>query len=155
MCYDTRMDDLVSLLGEVSAAFQTRLQELGAIRALGLAPFQGQLLAILYRRPGSSQQELASWTGRDKAQIARTIRELKAAGLLTSTAHESDWRSHRLSLTEEGERACALLLKERAALSRTATAKLSFEERDLMVGALGKMKQQLDGLGADKTSNVT
>ncbi|MBP2274652.1 MULTISPECIES: MarR family winged helix-turn-helix transcriptional regulator [Alphaproteobacteria] len=147
------MDELVSLLGEVSAAFQARLQELGAIRVLGLAPFQGRLLAILHRRPGSSQQELAAWTGRDKAQIARTIKELEAAGLLARTAHESDWRSHRLSLTGDGERACALLLKERAALSAAAMANLSVEERHLMAGALSKMKQQLDNLDAGETNH--
>lgn len=147
------MDELVDLLGEVSSAFQARLQQLGAIRAMGLAPFQARLLAILHRRPGSSQQELAAWTGRDKAQIARTIKELVGAGLLGRTAHEIDWRSHRLRLTEEGERSCARLLRDRAALSAAVTAALSAEDRRAMSGALTKMKQQLDTLDADEISH--
>jgi hypothetical protein len=53
----------------------------------------------------------------------------------------------------DGERACALLLKERAALSAAAMANLSVEERHLMAGALSKMKQQLDNLDAGETNH--
>jgi len=80
---------------------------------------------------------------RDKAQIARTIKELEARGFLLRSAQKSDWRSYSLILTAEGERACALLMQERAALALAVTAELSAEERQVMTGALNKMKRRL------------
>ena len=137
------MDKLVELLREVSGFFQSCLQELPSFRDLKLAPFQGRLLTLVSRRPGCSQQKLAVWMDRDKAQIARTIKELEARGFLIRSAQKSDWRSYSLILTAEGERACALLMQERAALALAVTAELSAEERQVMTGALNKMKRRL------------
>jgi len=139
------MDKLIDLLAEVSSGFQLRLQELAALQELGLAPFQARLLAIVVRRPGCSQQELAGWTGRDKAQIARTIKELEVRRLLLRSAHESDWRSHNLTVTSEGERACAIIAAERTGLGADVTQDLTPAERGVMVVALQKMKDRLDG----------
>jgi DNA-binding MarR family transcriptional regulator len=140
----TFMDDLMNLLGEVANAFQTRLQGMNALRALKLAPFQARLLTVIGRRPGCSQQELASWTGRDKAQIARTIKELEALGLLDRLTHESDWRSHRLQPTALGEETCNLLLQERAALGAAISKDIRAEERQVVVEALLKMQHRLE-----------
>lgn len=142
------MDDVVKLLCDVSNAFRTHLQEMESIHATGLTPFQARLLAALHRHPGSSQQELARRTGRDKAQITRTIRDLENNGMITRDAHESDWRSFRVTLTDEGARACSLLTEERATLSSTATAGLSSDERRVLAISLSRMKTNLDQRGA-------
>jgi DNA-binding MarR family transcriptional regulator len=139
------MDKLIDLLAEISSGFQLRLQELTALQELRLAPFQARLLAIVARRPGCSQQELAGWTGRDKAQIARTIKELEGRRLLLRSAHETDWRSHTLTVTSEGERACAIIAAERTGLGADVTQDLTLSERGVMVVALQKMKDRLDG----------
>jgi DNA-binding MarR family transcriptional regulator len=138
------MDKLIDLLREVSGSFQSCLHELPSLHDLKLAPFQGRLLAIVGRRPGCSQQELAGWMDRNKAQIARTIKELESRGLLTRSAQKSDWRSYSVTLTVEGKRACALLMQERAALAAAVTAELSTEERHVMTGVLNKMKRRLN-----------
>jgi DNA-binding MarR family transcriptional regulator len=140
------MDKLIDLLAEVSSGFQLRLQELAALQELALAPFQARLLAIVARRPGCSQQELAGWTGRDKAQIARTIKELEARRLLLRSAHETDWRSHSLAVTPDGERACVIIAKERTELGVEVTQNFTPSERAVMAVALQKMKARLDDL---------
>ncbi|MDQ0393775.1 MarR family winged helix-turn-helix transcriptional regulator [Labrys monachus] len=142
------MDELIDLLAEVSSGFQLRLNDLNSPRELKLAPFQARLLAVIGRRPGCSQQELAARTGRDKAQVARTIKELKARGFLARSAHASDWRSHSLTVTAEGERASALISRDRAALGIETTLDLTPEERRVMIQALAKMKRRLVAVDA-------
>lgn len=142
------MDELIDLLGEVSSGFQLGLQDLPSLRTLGLAPFQGRLLSIVARRPGCSHQALAGWTGRDKAQIARTIKELESRGLLARSAHASDWRSHSLSVTAAGEDACARITRERATLGAEITTALTAEERSVVIAALEKMRARLEATGA-------
>lgn len=143
------MDELINLLGEVSGSFQARLQEVASLRAVKLAPFQARLLTIIGRRPGCSQQELAGWTARDKAQVARTIKELDSLGLLTRAAHESDWRSHRLGLTEEGLRTSTRLLADREALGAVVTDGLSADQRQIVIDALKSMRDRLDAADQD------
>lgn len=140
------MDELIDLLGEVSSGFQVRLQELPSLQQVGLAPYQARLLAAVSRRPGCSQQNLAGWTGRDKAQVARTIKELEARGLLVRAAHESDWRSRSLAVTATGERACSLIMRERSALGADVMLELTAEERRIIIGALRKMNDKLSAV---------
>lgn len=139
------MDELIDLLAQVSAEFQLRLQKLPSLQTSALTPFQGRLLAIIARYPSSSQQELGGWTGRDKAQIARTIKELEARQLVARAARKGDWRSNSLRLTSEGERVRALITEERALLGAQVTDELTQEERQIMIDALRKMKLRLGG----------
>lgn len=142
-------DKLVELLREVATAFQWRLQEMSALEDLKLAHFQGRLIAAIGRKPGISQQELAYMTGRDKGQVARTIKELDARGLVTRSAHEKDWRTQCLCLTKEGESASALLHRQRTELSTEMLSELSAEEMDALHRSLLKMKRQVTGDNRD------
>jgi DNA-binding MarR family transcriptional regulator len=84
-------------------------------------------------------------TGRDRAQIARTIKELEGRRLLLRSAHESDWRSHSLTVTSDGKRACTIIAGARTGLGADVTQDLTPAERGVMVVALQKMKDRLDG----------
>lgn len=95
-------DGLISLLREVSANFQMRLSELPANKELKLASFQARLFAVIDRSPKISQLKLAAKVERDKAQVARAIKELELRGLITPSVHETDWRTQCLSVTDEG-----------------------------------------------------
>jgi DNA-binding MarR family transcriptional regulator len=137
------MDELIDLLGDVSRGFMVELQQLPALRDFGLTHYQARLLVIVGRWPGCSQRELAGWTGRDKAQVARTIKEIETQGLLERSAHVSDWRSHRLTLSAAGERTVELLARERNTLGDVITQDLSPEERQAMIAGLQKMNARL------------
>jgi len=136
-------DKLISLLREVSTNFQLRLSEMTAIEALKLAPFQARLLSVIGRSPGISQIELAASTERDKAQVARAIKELERRGYIARSVHESDWRSQCLNLTDEGKQACALLDVQRSELVASTLRECSTEELDALFRTLGKLNQSL------------
>jgi DNA-binding MarR family transcriptional regulator len=137
------MNELLDLIREVHIAFEAGLQKLPSLRQLKLAPFHGRLLGIIGRNPGCSQQELAGWTNRDKAQIARTVKRLESRGMLIRSSHEADWRSQRLSLTADGIRAFNLLTKDRSTFGLTMLARLSVDDQRMMVVMLKKMRYSM------------
>lgn len=137
------MDDLIDLFGAVAGRFQARLQQLPALETLGLASFPARVLALIGRYPGCSQQELAAWTGRDKAQVARAIKELEARAWINRAAHHSDWRAYSAHLTRDGHAAFALLEHERREAGTSLFASLSSTERDLLRHTLVKLQTRL------------
>jgi DNA-binding MarR family transcriptional regulator len=136
-------DDLLDLFGAVANGFQARLQSLAAHDELGLAPFQARMLSLISRNVGCSQQVLAQWTGRDKAQVARTAKDLETRGLITRHAHQSDWRMQCLAVTIEGEKAAQLLNRQRVQAGAEMLENVSSEEREILHRVLSKMRSQL------------
>lgn len=136
-------DDLLDLFGAVANGFQSRLQSLAVLDELGLAPFQARTLSLISRNVGCSQQALAQWTGRDKAQVARTVKELEARGLITRQAHQSDWRMQCLTVTIEGEKAAQSLNRQRAQAGAEMLENVSTEERKVLRRVLSKMRAKL------------
>jgi DNA-binding MarR family transcriptional regulator len=55
----------------------------------------------LYRRDGSTQEELALHLCIDKAAVKRSVDELVEGGFVLRVAHETDGRSRRLMLTDK------------------------------------------------------
>lgn len=136
-------DEVLDLLRDVSHALQARMRDLPVFGELGLAPYQGRLLAVIGRRPGCSQQALAESTGRDKAQVARTIKELERRGLISRAAHADDWRTQALTLTEAGEAARAAIEAERAMLGTIALRTLAPAQREALTLGLATMRDAL------------
>jgi DNA-binding MarR family transcriptional regulator len=136
-------ENAITLLREVSTNFQQRLSEMPVIAELHLAPFQARLLSVIGRSPGISQQALAASTERDKAQIARVIKELERRGFVARSAHQTDWRAQCLNVTEEGERASALLDLQRAELVNKALRECSAEEKDALYRTLEKINRSI------------
>jgi len=136
-------DALIDLLRKVSSSFQLRLQEIAAIKVLELAPFQARLLSLIFRHPAISQNALAAATERDKAQIARAIKELERLGFVTRAEHATDWRTQHLTLTEAGRQAAARIDQERTELIATALRDCSAEEQDTLCRSLDKISRSL------------
>jgi DNA-binding MarR family transcriptional regulator len=81
--------------------------------------------------------------GNDKAQMARTVKELEARALVTRQPHKSDWRAQCLRLTSEGEHIHARLSAQRAAFGKEVLDDLTANERDQLERALEKMRMRL------------
>lgn len=137
-------DELIDLLRTVANGFRLRLREQVSASASGLPEFQGRLVNLIGRHEGISQLSLASLTGRDKAQIARAIKELEAHGFVTRSTHASDWRTQRLALTDMGRETHAKLLDMRKALGAAALTSLTHEEKHALKAGLSKMKLALE-----------
>jgi DNA-binding MarR family transcriptional regulator len=130
---------LADLLRKVSTAFQVHLNRMSAMEELGLTPYQAQLLSVIGRYPTISQLSLATSTERDKAQVARAIKELEKRGFVVRSSHETDWRTQCLSLTDAGTRAAIPIETQRAELITQAFRDCSAAEQENLRQALEKI----------------
>lgn len=139
--------DILNLMGQINRASQTALQQSETMKSLDLAVFPARLLSVISRSPGWSQQELAELLERDKAQVARTLRELEARGLVTRSAHRADWRSLCPALTETGADIARRINQERIDLAARMMSGIGEEEKPLLASLLQRMLNEI-GPGA-------
>jgi DNA-binding MarR family transcriptional regulator len=69
-----------------------------------LTPTRFYALVHLGERPGISVSELSGLMLCDKSNMTRILKAMEAEGLVNRKPHESDGRTLRLYLSEEGER---------------------------------------------------
>ena len=74
------------------------------VRRLGLTRAQWLMLTRLYRRPGTSQTELAEMLEVDRASAGRMIDRMEKGGWVERRADPIDRRVKRLHLTAEARR---------------------------------------------------
>lgn len=135
--------DILNLMGQINRACQISLQQSDTLKSLDISAFSARLLSVISRNPGRTQRELAELLERDKAQIARTIRELEAKRLVTRTAHQTDWRALCPIVTDEGSRIAILLNHERDTLAASMLRGIDDPEKQLLIGLLQKMLTEL------------
>jgi DNA-binding MarR family transcriptional regulator len=114
-------------------------------RSLGLTRAQWQTLFHLARNEGCNQATLADLLEVEPITLARTIDRLELSGLVERRADPSDRRARLLFL---GERAHPLLEELRALGAETreiALARISDDERTLLMTLLTKMRANLTG----------
>ena len=123
-----------------------RSRQYRALRAGGhlLSHMDARVLAYFARHPGATQSDLAAYSGRDKAQLARLIRGLRDQGLLEARADEEDRRSTRLQPTPDGQALFRSLHEQGARLSGLAMASLDQQERRLLLGLLQRVQSALE-----------
>lgn len=136
-------NELIDLLRTVSSGFRVRMQTQIAASGSGLTTFQARLVNLIGRSEGISQLELGLIMDRDKAQIARAIKELEARGLVTRSAHGSNWRTKRVALTTEGQRMHGRLNGVRKQLAAEVLGGLSEVEKHALRSGLKKMDAAL------------
>lgn len=80
-----------------------------AIRAkeLGLNAMVVRCLHIIHEHPQCTANVIVQTMARDKAQIARLVKEMMASNLIEKQPHPDDKRSHLLALTGQGEQLVA------------------------------------------------
>ena len=86
----------------------------------GLTPTQFATLARLCEQGGLSQNLLGRMTAMDSATIKGVVERLRAKGLVTSRADETDQRLRLVDLTEAG-RAAFEIARDQALVARAET----------------------------------
>jgi DNA-binding MarR family transcriptional regulator len=86
-------------------AFSRRSQEIGE------HPGRFATLMLIHRNPGISQTELSQASGRDKSSITPVIEDLVRRGLVERQRMENDRRAYRLTLTAQGKKVLASLVR--------------------------------------------
>lgn len=134
---------LIDQIRAVASGFQARMQQHVVEGAEGLTGFQARLINLIGRNQGVSQNAIGARIGRDKAQVARTIKELEALGLVTRDAHPTDGRAKCLSLTDAGRLLHGRLMNLREQLATEALAALSRTEKTALLSGLEKLASAL------------
>lgn len=147
-------NELIDLLRTVATGFQARMQEQVATDGSNLTTFQARLINLIGRNEGISQLLLGSLTERDKAQVARAVKELEARRLVTRTAHPSDWRTKCLVLTAEGRRIHACLSGLRQRLANEVLSGLSDEEKHAFRASLEKIDMALRSMNPNENGPI-
>lgn len=141
---DQLPSDIAERLWDLSHRFKAGLRAGLAEGAPDLHPFQAKALSAIGRHPGLLPNQLAEHSGRDKAQVARVLKDLEDRGLIERSPHPTDRRTHCLTLTPSGTTVFARLQENR---HRTATR--------MMEGISPQDRQHLSDLLEAMARNLT
>lgn len=143
MSSDHPLPDIAERLWDLSHRFKARLRASLTDGAPDLAPFQAKALSAIGRHPGLLPNQLADRSGRDKAQIARVLKDLEERGLIARSPHPTDRRTHCLSLTPAGETVFQHLQRSRVQIARQMMDGLTPAEQQQISALLARMADNL------------
>lgn len=109
-----------------------------------LTHFEGKALGFFFRHPGATLSDLVSHTGRDKGQLARLIKSLKAQELLEAQNDDGDRRSVRLRVTKQGAAVHQVLQRQLGRVARLAVKGVSDVEQQQLFALLQKLRANLE-----------
>jgi DNA-binding MarR family transcriptional regulator len=135
--------EVLDLLNAVIHGVKAHMQRVLREDSDPITPMEMRALNWFARHPGSTQGELVQHSGRDKAQIARTISQLLEREMLARTEDEADRRCHRLSLTERGASVHKKVQKHRRQLDARLVQGFAAGERAQAVALLQRMQDNL------------
>jgi len=137
------------LLHDVARLLRKRFEQHARAKQLGLTRSQASVLGRLARQEGVNQVTLAQQLELEPITLVRLLDRLQAAGLIERRPDPLDRRARALYLTPQARP----LLDRVAVLAHDvydeALAGLSTAEREQMIAALARMKDNLlDSLGS-------
>ena len=113
--------------------------EQAVAKEIGLGTTQVHALEILGSCGAMKMKELAERMGVTTGTLTVLVDKLEEKGLLRRVPHESDRRSYRIELTEEGNQACGRHFRLHDGLTHDLTASFSAEELDTLASLMGRM----------------
>ncbi len=137
-------EDVLELIHRVM--HQVRSQQYQVLRdgPHDITHMESKVLGYFGRHPGATQSDLASDTGRDKAQLARLVKGLRERGLLDGTPDPSDRRNTRLTLTGEGQALLGTLKLQARRLAGKAVLGMSAQDQAQLQVLLQRVRNNLD-----------
>ena len=92
------------LNGKVSAAINRKLSKSLRDNGIPITPEQWVVLVFLWKKDGSSQQELCNATFMDKPSMTRLINKMERMHLVVRISDKNDRRSNLVYLTKDGKK---------------------------------------------------
>lgn len=111
---------------------------------MGLAPHHLGVLVDLWMKDGVRQQDLAVSIIKDKATIARALRNLEEQNLVVRIPDEQDKRTKRIYLTHKGKLMQGEMLPHAKQVVEEASTEISTEELNTCKRVLEKMYLKLN-----------
>src|SRR3954447_25074391 len=125
---------LLGYLGEKS-----RRNFIALLEPYGFHPREFGLLTVLSKRPGITQQELASLARVDPSSMVAVLDELERRGMAERRIDPQDRRRRAVYLTDEGARQMQVLQKEARKSAKQFLGPLTEAERETLNGLLRKL----------------
>ena len=125
------------LLVQLGMHLARRFGEL--LKPLGIEQRQAGMLVRLAESDGRSQQAIAELIGVNATRMVFLTDELEQLGLVERRRNPADRRSHALHLTEAGRAMLARVREVTAGHEAAASASLTGEEREQLLGLLRRM----------------
>lgn len=110
----------------------------------GLTLMQWRVLVVLNTYDESSVAHITRVTQFDKALISRTVKSLVEVGRVTLHPHQSDLRSHVLTMTPAGRKVFETAAPHMFARQRNLTRVMSDDERELLFDLLDRLESTTD-----------
>jgi DNA-binding MarR family transcriptional regulator len=118
-------------------AFSRRSQEIGE------SPGRFATLLLISRNPGISQTELSYANGRDKSSLTPVVEDLVRRGLVERKRMDHDRRAYRLSLTVEGKKTLALMMRCAREHERVLDGIIGARDRKRFIDVLKRLSAEL------------
>ncbi|BBE23571.1 MarR family transcriptional regulator [Arthrobacter sp. MN05-02] len=116
---------------------------------LGLFPGQELLLMQLWDQDGLSQKSLGAPQRLDHSTVAKSVRRLEAAGLITRSRSATDGRVTLVFLTDAGRALRGPVTEAWSRLQETVAAGLTDEEQDEFTRLARKILDGMDRAGLE------
>lgn len=137
-------DEVLELIHDIMHKYRSQQYRTLRDSENEITHMDSRVLGFFHRHPGATQSDLVQHSGRDKAQIARLIKNLRDLGLLDAEVDTKDRRITRLSLSEDGVAIQAGLKQAARQLTTKAVAGLSSGEQQQLRELLKKVQANLD-----------
>lgn len=108
-----------------------------------LTPPRFYALLHIDEEPGITSSSLSDRMLCDKSNVTRIVKGLEAEGFLLRQPHETDGRSLRLFLTEEGKQILGKVQAAHQRYNRYRLNSISNNEREILLDQLSKLNQTL------------
>ncbi|WP_163651756.1 MarR family winged helix-turn-helix transcriptional regulator [Listeria sp. PSOL-1] len=111
------------------------------LASIGLNRGQLRYLWALYQEDGITQESLAKRFLTDKANVTRHMKRLKELDMVKCSVNPADKRTHRVFLTEKGQRIRPLIEDTTLCWNDFLTAGFTEQERNELLRLLLKMAE--------------
>ncbi|CAH0528779.1 MarR family winged helix-turn-helix transcriptional regulator [Vibrio hippocampi] len=124
-------------------AYKTRMRDELNANELGLNGMHIRCLTYISATPNSTANDIVHHFSRDKAQIARLVKEMINNGWIVKSPNPEDKRSQLLSLTEDGASIVKKAVAAQAKVHQLMQDSLSEQELSDFIATANKIKSNL------------
>ena len=137
--------EIFDAIAGINHQLRSRLQQAARERQSPVSGMEFRALNFIGRRPGATQRDLVEHSGRDKAQIARIISNLRQLELIETRPDPNDRRATCLYLSPSGQTINNDFRDTSQQLIGQAINGLSHNECQTLLTLLTKMSHNLEG----------
>jgi len=142
--FEARMDTpLINSLFTLMQHYRVTIRESINANELGLNAMHVRCLYIINDIENCTANDIVQKMRRDKAQIARLIKELINLGLVEKTASIKDKRCFIISFTTEGKALLTKVLEAEKAINEKMCKNISEEQVNTFTNVIDKMNNNL------------